>query len=508
MKSKQIDKAIEIINYAIQNQITVTEASVKCGFAYTYVKNVKAQVYENYGIGNLTDELFKKFVKAYERYQEEGLEWSKPSRKTNNDFTKVSDPTKEKEHFVRTEHIGNRQPLDLPKTNESERLFLNVDEDKEQAEVTWVSGANYPKDHVKTLDELLAATKVDLDIWKVREYWINKWDVTSWKQKFPQTVQNWQVKARLEKDVKLSEALDIEKIFKRMITDYKVPQVPFYKKDNADTDENNLLELAIFDLHMGKLAWGGETGESYDTKIARERFIYAINDLLILANRFPYSRILFPVGNDFFNSDTIFNTTTQGTPQDEDLRWQKTFNVGVRLLIDGINLLKRMGKPIDVLVIPGNHDFERSFYMGKYLEAWFNNDPVVCINTGASPRKYYKFGKVLLGFTHGSEEKEGSLPMIMANDIESKPMWSETLYHEFHVGHIHRKRDMKYSATLDKIRVLNEDLGVTVRYLSSLTGTEEWHHKKGFVGAVKAADGFIWNDEKGLLAHINSNLKV
>jgi hypothetical protein len=105
-----------------------------------------------------------------------------------------------------------------------------------------------------------------------------------------------------------------------------------------------------------------------------------------------------------------------------------------------------------------------------------------------------------------SEEKEGSLPMIMANDIESKQYWSETLYHEFHVGHIHRKRDMKYSATLDKVRTLNEDLGVIVRYLSSLTGTEEWHHKKGFVGAIKAADGFIWNDEKGLLAHINSNL--
>jgi hypothetical protein len=145
--------------------------------------------------------------------------------------------------------------------------------------------------------------------------------------------------------------------------------------------------------------------------------------------------------------------------------------------------------------------------MGKYLEAWFNNDSLVHIDCGASPRKYYRFGNVLLGLTHGGEEKESSLPMIMATDIASKPLWSETKFHEWHLGHIHRKRNMNYTV-LDKGRPLNEDLGVTVRYLSSLTGTEEWHHKKGFVGCTKAADAFIWNYEYGLVAHLNTNLII
>jgi hypothetical protein len=65
---------------------------------------------------------------------------------------------------------------------------------------------------------------------------------------------------------------------------------------------------------------------------------------------------------------------------------------------------------------------------------------------------------------------------------------------------------VKFSISRD--RLTNEDLGVTVRYLSSLTGTEEWHHKKGFIGCIKAADGFIWNDEAGLMAHLNTNLKI
>lgn len=487
MTKNRIEKAVEIINYAIQNQISVKEASVKCGCSDTYVKNVKALVYEKYDNGTLEDEDFTLFDTAYKNYTNSrgfGL--------------KVDDIT---------EVIERQKPIDTPPAVNGERTAFTQKGDT--AEFEWIGGSQYPSDHIKTLEELLKACKVDTTVWKVSTYRVNKWDVTAMTDiggiKMPQTYQNFQVKASLIRRLEVVKDRLAGEIFLEMIRDYEAPLLDWNLITTTPT-ENNLLELCIFDLHMGKLAWGGETGENYDTKIARERFLNAITDLLHTAKKFEYSRILFPVGNDFFNSDTIFNTTTQGTQQDEDLRWQKTFNVGIRLLVDAINMLRQTGKPIDVIVIPGNHDFERSFYMGKYLEAWFNNDPVVNINCGASPRKYYVFGKVLLGFTHGSEEKEGSLPMIMANDIESKQYWSETLYHEFHVGHIHRKRDMKYSATLDKVRTLNEDLGVVVRYLSSLTGTEEWHHKKGFVGAIKAADGFIWNDEKGLVAHINSNL--
>jgi hypothetical protein len=337
---------------------------------------------------------------------------------------------------------------------------------------------------------------------------VNKWDTTFKVNDLPYTIQNYQVKARLERNRADIREREIGKLFQEMTQNYMPPILKVYPKTLGVDDENNLFELTIFDLHLGKLAWGGETGESYDTKIARQRFLKTIETLIRRASGFQYSKILFPVGNDFFNSDTIFNTTTKGTPQDEDLRWQKTFNIGIKLLIDAISLLKQTGVSVDVVNIPGNHDFERSFYMGSVLEAWFNNDPLVRVDNGASPRKYYRFGKVLLGLTHGSEEKEGSLPLIMASDIESKPMWSETTYHEWHVGHIHRKRDMKYSVTLDKSRMTNEDLGVTVRYLSSLTGTEEWHHKKGFIGALKAGEGFIWNDETGLVAHLNANLII
>ena len=474
MTRERILRAVEVINYAIKHQISVREASLKCGYAETYVKNVKADLFDRYSNGSLDDELFALFNEPYQTYLDGSL----------------FNQTKETE-----------KPQDLPPTTDNKITFSQ--KDKKHAEIEWVG----EETHIKTLDQLLKACEVDLNLWRVRDYTVNKWDVTSWKSGKPDTRQNFQVKARLERIQEMVDTINVVEVFKKMIKDYQAPALnprllPQTKSfDEYLPEEENLLEISIFDLHIGKLAWGGETGENYDTKIARERFISSIETLLARASGFNYDRILFPVGNDFFNSDTIYNTTTKGTPQDEDLRWQKTFMVGVMLLVDAINLLKQTGAYVDVVVIPGNHDFERSYYMGAYLDAWYRNDDQVDVDNSATPRKYYRFGEVLLGLTHGSEEKESSLPMIMANDILSKPHWSETTYHEWHLGHQHRKKETKYVAT-------NEDLGVTIRHLSSLTGTEEWHHKKGYVGQIKAADAFVWNAHLGLIAHLNSNLKI
>lgn len=484
IKSERIDQAVEIINYAIQNKISVRAACEHFKRANTYVKNVKAIVLDLYSNEAISDELFSKFNDAYTAYEQMDLGVTPKS-----------------------EIEATEKPIDIPRIQEGEKTTFTEDSDKEEATIDWTWGANYPPNHIKTLDDLLRVCGVDKSIWRVESHIVNKWDVTAVIDGLPRTFENFQVKARLIRNKQYVKEVMIGEAFINMIHDYIVPQLDWTPEIPRNYKENNLFEVSIFDLHIGKLAWGGETGENYDVKIARERFLNTIQTLIQRASGYQYSRILFPIGNDFFNSDTILNTTTKGTPQDEDLRWQKTFNVGVRLLVDAINMLKQTGVPVDVVVIPGNHDFERSYYMGAYLEAWFNQDAQVFVNNGASPRKYYRFGKVLLGLTHGGEEKEVSLPMLMATDIESKPFWSETVYHEWHLGHIHRKRNVNY-AILDRKRTVSEDLGVTVRYLSSLTGTEEWHHKKGFVGAIKAGEGFIWNDEAGLMAHLNSNLII
>lgn len=340
MGEERIRKAIEIINYAIRNQISVKEASVRYGYADTYVKNIKALIYQKYEENTIGDDIFNEFDTAYKKYTENrgfGIK----------EETKISEPNKPKD--LPPTVTGKNQITFDQKDCESTIDFRTNDKNLLEGD------ESYPKNHIKTLDELLEYCNVDTKIWQVAEHRVNKWDVTSWAEGRPKTIQNFQVKARLVKNLEVVRERLAGEVFLDMIKGYEAPvfNCNMEPKPIDPKAENNLFEVSIFDLHMGKLAWGGETGENYDTKIARQRFLHAITDLIQTANRFPFSRILFPIGNDFFNSDTIFNTTTQGTQQDEDLRWQKTFNVGVRLIVDGINLLKQTGVPVDVIVIPG-----------------------------------------------------------------------------------------------------------------------------------------------------------
>jgi hypothetical protein len=67
MKRCTIENAIEIINYAIKYQISVKEASVRCGFANTYVKNVKrgvARFEKNNDLHHLFDDAYQKYIQS------------------------------------------------------------------------------------------------------------------------------------------------------------------------------------------------------------------------------------------------------------------------------------------------------------------------------------------------------------------------------------------------------------------------------------------------------------
>jgi hypothetical protein len=495
MTLERIEKAVEVIEYAIKHNISVLDASVKCGYANTYVKNIKRLLLEKYKAGTLEDELYDKFMTAYERYCS--------SQVSDSTIPEVKNSQSKQPEQVKTTQTTLDQ-IDIEWKGHNDNFG---EEDEEELEYEDMPRFGYPKGHIKTLDQLLEKCDVDMSEWVVERFVVNKWDVTAFKNGYPETWENFQVKATLNKIKEVSDGKKIAKIFEKMSKDYAPPVIDASAMPRKNSgielgSENNLLEVSLFDLHIGKLGWAGEVGENYDTKIARARFIDAITVLLKRAKGFTYNKILFPIGNDFFNSDNQFNTTTKGTPQDEDVRWQKTFDLGCKLIVDAINILKATGVDVEVPVIPGNHDQERSYYLGSFINAWFRDDPQVTVNNSALTRKYYEWGEVMLGFTHGNEEKENSLPLLMAT--EQKKMWGRTTFHEWHLGHFHKKRNVKFTI-FDKAQVLNEEHSVTVRYLSSLSGTEEWHYKKGYIGTQKAGEAFLWNDKSGLIGHLNFN---
>jgi hypothetical protein len=246
-------------------------------------------------------------------------------------------------------------------------------------------------------------------------------------------------------------------------------------------------EIDIFDLHAGKLAWYQETGADYDLKVATRLNMAAVETLLARTKHLPIAKILLPVGNDFFHIDNPRNTTFNETAQDVDTRWQKSF---LKMKQAMVVIIERCMEVADVhvLMVPGNHDRTRTFYLGDTLESHFRHCPQVLVDNSPPLRKYVPWGVNLLGFSHGDEEKHASLPMLMAQEVPD--LWAASKYREWHLGHLHQTRQQVMNRT-------KTDDGVVMRIIPSLSAPDAWHAMKGFK-SPRAAESYVHDPVQGL----------
>jgi hypothetical protein len=309
---------------------------------------------------------------------------------------------------------------------------------------------------IRTLEELLTYSKVDLDLWYVKKHRVNSW------------ASNFQVRAELERRPELAPERKIEQLIKE--AENYAPVYPELKRPGFE-ESGYMLQISLFDHHFGQQSWGRETGGmNYDVKIAREMARNAVA-YLIYNSPVQLELITFIVGNDFFNVNSMDNTTAKGTSQAEDDRWKKTFVRGWKLWVELVESAL-LFCPVKVIVVSGNHDFERSFYLGSALECWFHNANDVDVDNGPHIRKYLKWGNSLLGYTHGDSEVKGSLPLLMAT--HQPDSWSKTKYHTWYKGHQHRKQNIVIESS-------NEEFAVEERILPSLVAVDDWHAMRGYL---------------------------
>lgn len=352
---------------------------------------------------------------------------------------------------------------------------------------------------VLSKEDIIKQFNIDLDIWEIERFKVKtseayrkdrkvQWQVTDGTVTHGNVddtgkmliVPLYHVEVRLVKKKAIADAKTSIEVLKEDAKKF----APVYKKiEYPKISDGCLFEFDLFDVHFGRLAWDEESGENYDIKIAQDMINRVTQKMLAKLQGYSVARILLPLGNDFFNVDNKLDTTVHGTPQQEDTRWQKTFKRGREVCVKLIDTCSQIA-PVDILVIPGNHDEQRSFYLGEALECWYHNSKDVNVNNLAVPRKYYKYGKNLIGFTHGYYEKLEKLPFIMA--AEATKDFAETKFREWHTGDKHKKQDKT-----------DETNGMTVRILSSLASADAWTFDKGYK-SERAATGFIWDREHGL----------
>ena len=241
-------------------------------------------------------------------------------------------------------------------------------------------------------------------------------------------------------------------------------------------------EISLPDIHYGKRT-------DVSPEQADINYMNSIRELHRRADGLNIERFLLPIGNDGMNSEGMRKATTKGTPQDDSMDWQQSFVGYTKLMIQAINYLAQYA-PVDVVVIQGNHDYERMFYAGEVLSAWYTNDKNVNIDNTTEGRKYYEYGTNMIMFTHGDKEKAAQMPLIMAT--EQPMMFARTKFREVHCGHLHKE-------------MVNEYRGIKVRFIPSICANDSWHKLMGYA-ASRCAQAYIWNKEKGCEGYLHVNI--
>jgi len=223
----------------------------------------------------------------------------------------------------------------------------------------------------------------------------------------------------------------------------------------------------LSDAHIGLYAWGEESGEDWGLDIAQRMIVGAIKYLVDAAPDCDEGLII-NLG-DFTHTDNLAGVTPKGNhPQDTDARWQQIVAVGLDAFVSCIDFALAKHRRVRVISKPGNHDMHTGIMMNIALMQAYKNNPRVIFDNSPSVYSYFRFGKVLLGVTHGDRRvKPAELPLIMATDRSDD--WGASEYRYWYTGHLHHQR--KFEPTGGNC---------TVETFRIMSGRDAWHQGAGY----------------------------
>lgn len=243
------------------------------------------------------------------------------------------------------------------------------------------------------------------------------------------------------------------------------PLAPATPPSDADSDLLNVIPMG--DPHFGLLSWRPETGEDFDLEKAEAITFGAVDKLVARAPK-AGTGLLLNLG-DYFHADDGSNRTPRGNNSlDVDGRFQKVASVGFRAML---RCIERMLETHDRVIVrnnPGNHDPHQALMLNIAVGARFHENPRVLIDPSPSSFYYYRFGKTLIGSTHGDGAKLGDLPLIMAADVPHE--WAAAQFRVWHVGHFHHNQKLGQK----------DQTGCEVETHRTLAAGDAWHRHQGY----------------------------
>lgn len=350
-----------------------------------------------------------------------------------------------------------------------EELVVEVNNEKGTIKST-VETTFEPKDDL----ELAKLHKINLDKYKISNYWTKQKS----NGKFTSSVF-----ATLKQPKDYSPE-DFAKFLENYIPN-KTEVVKIERK--AEFMQVVDVEVSIADFHLAK-----KTLEDEDIETKKEQYIAVLSNLVgnVMRN-FRISKVVFPISNDFFHTDNYQNQTTAGTPQDVLTGYDNEYEEGFDLLVEAISYLAAVCESLEVILVQGNHDRTKSFYLAHALEVYFQSNMRVSFQREHSTTKCVVLGNTFIGYHHGNC-KIDELPLLFATGKNSSDFGSAK-YREVHTGDKHH-----YMA--------KEVKGVRIQQMPSLSGTDRWHADNNYVNNIRAGLVLIYDPIHGKIGEFESRI--
>jgi hypothetical protein len=213
--------------------------------------------------------------------------------------------------------------------------------------------------------------------------------------------------------------------------------------------------IPIGDAHIGMFAWDKETGENWDLMRA-EHYMCSAFDYLVDKSVSCEKCIIINVGDYFHYHAMEAKTERSGHILDAAGRPQGMIQTGMKIMRYAIERAARKHGSVEVINASGNHDGLLAFMLSIALKNIYEDCDHITINTQPTFRHYTRWGKVLIGVTHGDKARDPQLGYIMAEEVPQ--LWGETTLRTWFRGHHHHNNAALQSTRVDHGRVVVEQV--------------------------------------------------
>lgn len=279
-------------------------------------------------------------------------------------------------------------------------------ESKEKGTKEWT----FTADNIPTEEEIISHFNIDTTKWKI----VNIYHKTSFGGKYSITVQT-----NLLKGV---ESVNINENFIN-----KINKINSLVKLNPRELFNELkLNKPVASLLIPKQDAHWNKADIYGNNSIEDRFQTFTKTLLYqlenVIKTHDLEKITYIVGSDEFNSEAT-GETTKGTPQQNILSYNQSFEKISEFNIETIKLLRFYTSKVEVILLNGNHDYNVGWHLAHLLKQVFKKNETITINDSLENTKIVEFHSNLVLLNHGDVIKPKDLAAKFP--LLAKDKWSQ-----------------------------------------------------------------------------------